>query len=557
MDLLSTNFNSLLEFCKTVNQVFPETEFFLFHDLHKGKIKPIFTNQPNHKSFEFVEEPSITADLVNIKTVDQRDSIYDFLNHFHICCGTRMKLPAHQIYFAAVSVPRPYRKYENFILSLFIDFCRETVRQEILQKRLDTLLENRKKVSEEMIALHEISRLIQSSQNLDSLLHYVIEKCMKLMNAEAASLMMVVEGTDELEFKVALGPKSSGVKPFRVKIGKGISGWVAQQGESVLIPDAYADPRFDPSFDKRSGFRTRSYLCVPMKYKENILGVMTVLNRLDDQPFTENDKDLLQTFASQAALAIENVRLLKTALEKERLDRELQIAADIQNQLIPQRIPKIRDLDISATYIPCKEVGGDFYNVMPLPGDQYAFVVADVSGKGIPGAMLVSNMQASLKAFLEYSQDLLEVVPKLNNLIIENTTEDSYITFFIALYNATSGALTYVNAGHNPPLLLNSRGEWRKLDRGGVFLGFMPWEYTHERVMLENDTVLTLYTDGLVEAMNDREEEYGEKRLIKILKENLHLSSEMLKSVIIQDVHKHIGSVPLQDDFTLLVIKKK
>ena len=223
-----------------------------------------------------------------------------------------------------------------------------------------------KQMISEMGALHEISRMFESSKNIDALLKYVLEKCMDLMNAEAASSMMVVPDTDELEFKIVLGPKSEGVKPFRLKIGKGLSGWVAENNESVLIPDAYKDSRFDPSFDKRSGFRTRSMLCVPLTYKSKPIGVLTILNRLDGQPFTESDKNLLTTFASQAALAIENAQLLLATIEKERLDKELQVASEIQQLIIPQSLPQIKGLDISAIYVPCKEVSGDFYDIIKI-----------------------------------------------------------------------------------------------------------------------------------------------------------------------------------------------
>jgi len=179
---------------------------------------------------------------------------------------------------------------------------------------------------------------------------------------------------------------------------------------------------------------------------------MTVLNRLDQFSFTENDQVLLMIFASQAALAIENAKLLLEAIEKERLQKELQVAAEIQNLLIPQKLPKIKNLDISATYLPCQEISGDFYNIIPIGNKRFAFIVADVSGKGIPGAMVVSNMQATLRAYSEQSDDLLSIVSKLNLCTINQTTDDRYITFFIGIYDEKEMTLEYINAGHNPPL---------------------------------------------------------------------------------------------------------
>ncbi len=412
------------------------------------------------------------------------------------------------------------------------------------------------KMLDEMITLHEITHALESSDNLDSLLEYIMQKSQKVMEAEAASLMLAIEETNELEFKVTLGPKAIEVKPFRLPIGQGISGWVAQSKEAVLIPDAYSDSRFDPSFDKRSGFETRSMLCVPMIYKSKVVGVMTLINKLDGKPFNENDQILFTIFASQAALSIENARLLFSAIEKERLDKELQVAAEIQNLLIPQSIPSSSYLEIAAEYIPCKEVGGDFYDIIKLDKDRFIFVVADVSGKGIPGALVVSNMQATLRAFLEYSADLLSIVTRLNEAIIRQTTSDRYITFFMGLYDHRKSSLTFINAGHNPPLLIKKEGKIHELKTGGIFIGFMPWEFESETVPFDNGDTLIMYTDGLVEAMNYNEEEFELSRLKKILIENPSANSDKLKEEIITQVNDHIGTIPLSDDFTLLISRK-
>ena len=432
----------------------------------------------------------------------------------------------------------------------------QSLQNEFLLQSLKRSNQQTRKMISEMGALHEISRMFESSKNIDALLRYVLEKCMDLMNAEAASSMMMVDGTDELEFKIVLGPKSEGVKPFRLKIGKGLSGWVAEHNEPILIPDAYKDPRFDPSFDKRSGFKTKSMLCVPLTYKSKPIGVMTILNRLDGNPFTESDKNLLATFASQAALAIENAQLLQVTLEKERLDKELQVASEIQQLIIPQSIPKIKGLDISATYVPCKEVSGDFYDIIQLNENEYVFVIADVSGKGIPGAMLVSTMQAILKAYLEYSKDLKSIITNLNDRIIKNTTEDRFITFFFGLYNAEETTLTYINAGHNPPILILDENEQKRLDKGGIFIGCLPWDYEMESIELPKNSILALYTDGIIEAMNNQQEEFGENRLNNVLTEGRSLKMDVLKERIIQRVKEHLGGNILDDDLTLALFKR-
>ncbi len=410
-------------------------------------------------------------------------------------------------------------------------------------------------IMSEVTVMHEISRAFEDSNSLDNLLHYIVEKSRLIMHTESASLMLHLEKTNELEFKVVLGPKSKEVKPFRLPVGQGISGWVAQKQEPILIADAYKDPRFDPSFDVRSGYKTRSILCVPMVHKHKTIGVMTVLNRIDDKPFVEDDKNLMMTFASQAALAIENARLLIAELEKERLDKELQVASEIQNLLIPNELPKIPYLEISATYLPCKEVSGDFYDVIKLDENRYAFVVADVAGKGIPAAMLVSTMQATLSAYLEGENDLVTIVEELNLNIIKKSTDDTFITFFISIYDVSTSTITYVNAGHNPPILLQDEKPIL-LNKGGLFLGYIPWQYESETIKLKEKDILTLYTDGLVEAMNEAQEEFSDERLEKVILRQKAFSPKKILRKIKNEVNTHIKHSKLADDFTLLIIKK-
>jgi len=265
--------------------------------------------------------------------------------------------------------------------------------------------------------------------------------------------------------------------------------------------------------------------------------------------------EAMMLFATQAALAIENARLLIDALEKERLHKELQVASEIQKKLIPDTLPVIKNLDISAVYLPSKEVSGDYYDVIQIDERRYAFVVADVAGKGIPGALLVSNMQASLYAYLEENPDLIHVVSRLNRRLINTTTSDRYITFFIGIYDMQAGDFTYVNAGHNPPILFK-KDSVELLSTGGIFIGSMPWQYQKATIELKQGELLLLYTDGLVEAMDEKEEEFGEERLKQIVQDARDKSSADIESAIRRAVKKHTGGKQLDDDFTLIVIKR-
>lgn len=409
----------------------------------------------------------------------------------------------------------------------------------------------------ELSGLHELGRTLQSLNNINSLLEFIMQRCMALAEAEAASLMMVDKAAGDLEFKVVLGSKAEEVKPFRLPIGQGITGWVAQTGKAVLIPDAYQDSRFDPSFDKRSGFVTRSILSVPMIYKGETIGVMNVLNRNDGLPFVEEDKLLLTVFASQAALSIENAWLLQSALENERMEKELKTASEIQRLLLPEQLPAIATLELDARYIPCRQVSGDFYDVFPLDEHRTVLVMADVAGKGVPSAMLVSNLQASLRAFLAFETKLCSIVKRLNETIMHKTTKDRFITFFIALFDDRDNSLQYINAGHNPPLLLNNFGHISELKTGGLFLGYMSTNYELGKTVLNNGELLVMYTDGLVEAMNADQQEFGEKRLVNMIKQTADNSCAAIGDQIIEAVHAHAGQQVFDDDFTLVIVRRK
>ncbi|WP_456407682.1 PP2C family protein-serine/threonine phosphatase [Caldithrix abyssi] len=448
----------------------------------------------------------------------------------------------------------------NEIAFLLLELCTRVFELLIRNKKLEEDLKRKSREMEDLLektsALHEISRSIESLTSLDNLLQDIVQKAMHLMNAESGSLLLFTEEGDELEFKVALGPKSGTVKPFRIKLGQGISGWVAEHGEPILIKDAYSDPRFDPSFDKRSGYRTRSFLCVPLRYKERILGVITILNRLNMEPFSEKDLELLLTFSTQAALAIENTRLLQEAIEKERLKADIKIASEIQKLLIPTELPSVAGLEVDATYIPCKEMSGDFYDVISIKGGKWAFLMADVSGKSIPAAMLMSNFQASVRTIFQFSDDLAWIMENLNRMIMRQTTSDRYITVFAAIYDPATGTLDYVNAGHNPPFILSESGEIVLLNKGGIFLGVLPWEYEKIRLQLKTNDLIIIYTDGLVEAMNEKEEEFELKNLQKLVRANRKQTLKELKETIIHAVRAHVGSQLLDDDFTLMLLRK-
>jgi len=428
----------------------------------------------------------------------------------------------------------------------------ETAAQSLLIEELTSLID-------EMKFLHEISQKISEKKPLSRLLRDIMESSKLLMKAEASSLLLYDSDDDRLHFYVATGEKGRILKKFSVDIGEGIAGWVAQHKESLLVQDCYSDSRFNPDYDRKSKFITRSMIAVPMVRKKRLLGVIEVINKKGNGTFTENDLKLFETLASHCAIAIENHQLTLKQIETEALERELDRAREIQEKLLPASLPEYRDIEVAATLIPAKTVGGDYYNIIRIDETRSLFFVADVTGKGIPAALIVSTIYSCIGSYLKLSSvefDLMTLVTAMNRLLIDSTTETRFASAWFGLLHHDTLRLLSVNAGHNPPMLFRQRqGKPMVLDKGGLFLGGMDVGYESEEISMRKNDVLVFFTDGVTEAWNTREDEYGEERLISVVQSNLSASSGEILVSIEEDVRCHVGKAQQSDDFTCAVLK--
>ncbi|HEY6951401.1 MAG TPA: GAF domain-containing SpoIIE family protein phosphatase [Bacteroidota bacterium] len=409
--------------------------------------------------------------------------------------------------------------------------------------------------------VHRLESLIDASKHLnttfdlDKLLSIILNLATKNLNAERGTIYLIDDKTKELWSKVV---KGEGLVEIRLPIGTGISGTVAETGETINLKDASKDTRFYSGYDKRSGFRTKTMLCMPMKNRlGKIIGVFQIINKKRGA-FDEEDELFMKAFSEHAALAIENARLYQTSLESERVQKELQIAGEIQQRLLPKEIVPIPHYEIAAAAQPCTSVGGDFYDVIALGNDRYAFVMADVTGKGVPAALLVSTLHASLRAYIHSDTDLAELTAKLNNLVYENSPSERFITFFIMILDCNSHSITYVNAGHNFPYLFHPQSvEILELEASGLPLGMVGnVQYESKKISLGYNDVLALYTDGVTEAMDKGKQQYSEERLKRTIKDSLVGPAHEIKDNILKDVRAFIGHEPPSDDLTLLVLKQ-
>ncbi len=297
-------------------------------------------------------------------------------------------------------------------------------------------------------------------------------------------------------------------------------------------------------------------LIIPMQIKGQTKGLLLLAKRINNLPFTEDDLQYIFSVGSLTITAIENQRLFAEEIEKQKMEEDLDIAREIQKNLLPTKIPEFENIEISALNISSKQVGGDYFDIIPLNGESFVIAIGDVSGKGVPAAILMANLQAFLKSICRQKFNIVDATALLNDLISENTSEGKFITFFWGIVNTRKKEITYVNAGHNPPLLIREN-KIIKLEAGGMIFGVMKTTYPYkaETIGLKKDDVLILFTDGVTEALNEDGIEFSDERFEKLALNITRSTAREIINNIEREVKLFSNNAPQSDDITLLVLK--
>ncbi|MGM0587329.1 MAG: PP2C family protein-serine/threonine phosphatase [Bacteroidota bacterium] len=298
---------------------------------------------------------------------------------------------------------------------------------------------------------------------------------------------------------------------------------------------------------------------IALRFQDDKLAVIGVGPRANNEGYSESDYNFLSSLGNLALLSIQKTFLLEERIEKGRLEEELNIAQTIQEGLLPDPLPEVPDLQIAARNISSHQVGGDYFDIIPTPQKNVLFAIADVTGKGMPAALLMANLQAMLHTLTPLDITLSEATERINDIIFENTPSNKFITFFWGSYNPELHRLRYVNAGHNPPLLFHQgQDEPEELTEGGMILGAMAtmMPYEQAEITIEDGDLLVLYTDGVTEAMSAEEEEYGEERLLKCLQDHRDQDPERILQAVVDDILDFSEGIQ-HDDITLVVVKAK
>lgn len=324
------------------------------------------------------------------------------------------------------------------------------------------------------------------------------------------------------------------------------------QKDMILLEDD--DENGDCANLRKKGFR----LVLPIRVKGDTGAVLCLGPKMTGQAYQPDEIEFLYALGNLAFVSLTNSYLVEEQIEKERLEEEMRLAREIQERLQPRELPAMRTLDAASLALPSRHVAGDYFDAVRLDDDRMLYAIADVTGKGVPASLLMSNLQACLRVLAPLDISLEEATSHMNRVICENTGFDKFITYVHGIFDARDGSFMYVNAGHNPPTLVRSDGTIELLEVGGLLLGVMAGvPYEKGTVTLNEGDVLALFTDGVTEAMSPDNEEYGEERLEALLAENRTRPTAEIMRVLREDINEFTGhATVLSDDLTIIVLKR-
>jgi sigma-B regulation protein RsbU (phosphoserine phosphatase) len=422
--------------------------------------------------------------------------------------------------------------------------------------------------ADRLALLYRLSQAFNSTLDLSEVLDRVMDEVIAVTRAERGFLMLGRtpgdaggDGAEGLVFRVARGMDQHTIASPEFQVSRGIVQRVASEGRPLLTSDAQHDQWLSGRASV-AGLGLRSVLCVPLQLKGNTFGVIYVDNRLQAGIFSQDDLDLLVALANQAATAVENARLYAVAIEKGRMERELQMARATQANLIPRTTPHIAGYEFAAFWQPAREVSGDFYDFMTAVGSEgIGLVIADVSDKGMPAALFMALTRSVIRASITSETRLApaEQIAHANRVICADAADGNFVTLLYARLNPTMHELCYVNAGHPPPMLFRvDRDELATLAYGGLPLGiFDRFDYVQHLIQLNAGDFVAFYTDGVAEAADAQGEQFGEARLRNILYDSRRASAADIAGALAAALREFIGEAAPFDDITCVLMKRQ
>ena len=404
---------------------------------------------------------------------------------------------------------------------------------------------------------YKITSLINSELNLANLLDTIMNVAKKVMNADACSLLLIDEETNDLVFQIALSEVGEEIKSMpRLKIGEGIAGTVAKTGDSLIIENAYLHPKFNSDFDKQTGFQTGSILCSPLKAKGKILGVCQVIHeKTKGRAFQQSDLELFLLLCDSAALAIHNARMHMVLMENQRMEKDMEFSQSVQESFLPTSTPQHANFTFAAQTHAAQVVGGDYYDFIPFDNDMLGIVLGDVSGKGVPAALQMARLMSDFRYISQVDSEPAKVLAQVNNTLYERSYRGMFTTAVFCLLNMTSKKLIVANGGHLSLLLKRNNSIEEIGFASGTPLGILPnMSYKQEEHSLKSKDEILIFTDGVTEPKNKQDEEFGLDRLKNLFINHTGPPENFLQHLE-DSIKQFIGKAPQFDDLTALTLK--
>jgi phosphoserine phosphatase RsbU/P len=411
-----------------------------------------------------------------------------------------------------------------------------------------------KRAVEELSVLNDLARAIGASLNTQEIIQTIVRRSLRASNAQQGVITLVEEQSNQ-SMKTLVRTMVSSSEQEQFHFSQALLGWMHLNKKPLVINDPRTDERFRGIPWDES---VHSLIAVPMMAKSELRGVLTVYNKKEGKPFTEDDQRLLAIIAGQSSQVVENARLYEKEKTLTKMQEELRFAARIQNELLPKSAPIIPGYELAGRSIPAQEVGGDYYDFIPIDDNHLAFCLGDVTGKGLPASLLMANLQATLRGQTLTTASPRTCLIRSNQLLFQSTSPEKFATLFYAILDTQNHQIHFSNAGHENPYLCSSHTGNKRLKTGGIPLGMLPeFGFEEESVPLEEDSTLVIYSDGVTEAMNAEEEQFGDDRIAAVLDEHKHAPASEIIDHLVAAVKKHAAGHPQSDDITVVVMRRK
>lgn len=428
----------------------------------------------------------------------------------------------------------------------------------VLQSRSEVKQERQR--NQERSSLLKISHALLSEHQLEEVLRRIVDEARELFRAGGVTIALLDDETEEIVFRAVASQNPQVVtqlQGLRLPRDKGVLGWVVNHGEGVIVNDARTDARFADEIDEQTGAQTMSLCCAPLMNQEGrTFGAIELVNNLEN-PFHDSDLVLLQSLAVTASAAVERAVFIEHQAQQERLRREMDIARTVQQGLLPRTFPRVDGFGLHGANTPAREVGGDFFDFIPVSDRHLGVVIADVADKGLGAAMFMVMCRSLLYAAASRELSPAKVLEQLNQKIVEVSSSDLFVTVFYGVLDLASRTFRFTNGGHNPPLLhRHDTGEIESITVPGMALGVIdPLEFGERVVELRPGDRLVLYTDGITEAISAGDLAFGMDRLRAVLADTDGSDAEATTAAILAAVDSFVAGQPQFDDMTLTVLQ--